>query len=173
MRGQSLSANLSSASVSWRGRPASLSGLALAMGILALAGTAPAASLSASPARSHIATHFTGKIANSTPLSLVVKVKGGKIVAITSLASRYTSFGGCYGTTKFINTQPVTVGRDSFNNRQPLGVPGAQVGGTPLMTLSGKFSNSDTRVKGTLKLTDPTGACPARTQPWNARASAK
>jgi hypothetical protein len=171
MRGPSLSATLGFAR--WRGRLASLPGLLLAVGVLAAAGAVPAASLSAAPARSHVATHFAGKVAKSAPLNLVVQVKGGKIVAITSIVSRYTVFGRCYGKGKFINTQPVKVSHDSFNNRQPLGVPGAQVGGTPLMTLRGKFSNSDTQVKGTLRISDPTGSCPTSTQPWNAKASTK
>jgi hypothetical protein len=121
---------------------------------------------------SAIRTHFLGKVANKAPLKLTVKVKAGKIVAITSLISSYSAFNQCFsGVGKFDMPSPIKVSGGLFKNTQALGIPGLQVGGTPLGTIQGKFSHNNTRVAGTLKLVDPTGQCASQSLMWSAKAS--
>lgn len=135
----------------------------------------PAASGAATPSSSRVATHFTGKVANGTPLSLVVKVKAGKIVAIKKLLTDFGGFDPCYGTGGFVNSKPINVNHDSFSNTQDALLT-VQAGGYHFrITVKGKFSHNDTRVKGTLKLVDVGGpwgppVCAASSASWNAKA---
>src|ERR1035437_4395290 len=139
---------------------------------LSAAITAATAAAGTGVKSSVIRTHFVGKVANKAPLKLTVKVKAGKIVAITSLVSNYSAFSQCFfGAGKFDTPSPIKVSGGLFNNTQALGIPGLQVGGTPLATIQGKFSHNNTRVVGTFKLSDPEGQCTTQAVMWSAKAS--
>jgi len=134
----------------------------------------PAASVAASARSARVATRFAGKLANGTPLSLVVKVKAGKIVAITSLVTNFRGFGASWGQDRFTNQQPVKVSHDSFNNTQHALLL-CQCGGYDyLLTIKGKFSHSDAQARGTLVIADVfppgTGVHQTSTQSWSAKA---
>lgn len=155
-------------------RVASLSGLLLVTGTAALLSAMPAASGATSAKSARVATRFAGKLANGTPLSLVVKVKAGKIVAITSLVTNLKGFGASWGQTKFKNQQPVKVSHDSFNNTQHALLICECGGYDYLLTIKGKFSRSDTQAKGSLVIADVfppgTGVHQTSTQSWSAKA---